>query len=305
MRLITRRTPNKPNPSNTTTMNSQTSNASNTVPSNNTRNTIPSMTPRARFLANRSSESTLKTASTLAGFTMEGTSILSVVTAVAVALMVVPGASANLLVDPGFETNPLTTASNVLNNFALFEGQWGDENATITAAVGSIIPPQGAKMLREVSSGGTATQTFQATDVTSYLALIDSGDATINLSALFNVDSIVSAAGAGLSVQFFTGANYGTLTSSLSGGLVLDTDADTWQSISASGAIPVGTRWLVSQVLYNNASLAGNPGFVDAAELTVVPEPTSLACLVWGAAILGMRRARSAKSKLTMTHYSA
>ncbi len=276
-------------------MNSQTSNASNNVPSNNTRNTIPPMAPRARFLANRSLESTHKIASTLPGFTMAGIRLLTAVLAVAVTFIGVPRASANLLNDPGFETNPLTTASNVLNTFALYEGQWGHENATITSAVGSIIPPQGVKMLREVSDGLTTTQTFQATDVSLYLTLIDSGDATINLSALFNVDSNVSAAGAGagLSVSFFTGDTYSTLTSFLSGGLVLDNDANTWESISASGPIPAGTRWLVSQVLYNNASLAGNPGYVDAAELTVTPEPSTALLMIASGAMLLLRRRRT------------
>ncbi len=101
-------------------------------------------------------------------------------------------ARANLLVDPGFEANPLTTASNVLNNFPTYQGQWGVESATITGVDGGVTPAQGTQMLRMTDDGLVATQAFQVTDVTVYAGLIDSGGATANLSALFNADKNAS-----------------------------------------------------------------------------------------------------------------
>jgi hypothetical protein len=203
---------------------------------------------------------------------------------------------ANLLVDPGFEVNPLDTASNVLNNFATYQGIWGVEVATITGVDNGVTPFQGIQMLRMVDDGLVATQGFQVTDVTSYAGLIDSGGATVNLSALFNVDKAVPGAISAVYMQFFSGPNYSLqIGTPLSGGLSLDTFDTTWETASLSGAVPVGTRWLLSQVMYNNASLLGvdgvlHPGYVDAADLTVTPEPATLALLGFAATLLWTRR---------------
>jgi hypothetical protein len=203
-----------------------------------------------------------------------------------------PLASANLLVDPGFESNPLTTDLNVLGNFVTYQGQWGPEAATITGVDGPITPAQGSKMLRMVNTG-SYTQAFQVTDVTSSAALIDSGGATVNLSALFNVDKALTAALGGVSVSFFTASNYGSLTSFITGSLTLDNSDSSWETISVSGAIPVGTRWLLSQAFYQDATLLGidgvyHPGYVDAADMTVLPEPATIGLLVLGT--LAMRK---------------
>ncbi len=204
-----------------------------------------------------------------------------------------PSARANLLVDPGFEANPLTTASNSLNFFATYQGVWGVEAATITGIDGGVTPAQGVKMLNMTDDGQTTTQGFQATDVTSYAALIDSGGATVNLSALFTTDANPSAALAGVYVQFFTASNYGSLTTYIGNTLTLDVSPLTWETISTSGTVPPGTRWLMSQVAYNNASLAGNSGYVDAADLTITPEPATLGLLALGGLAMLKRKRKS------------
>src|ERR1035437_9820219 len=121
-----------------------------------------------------------------------------------------PSAMANLLVDPGFEANPLDTASNVLNNFVTYQGIWGAEAATITGVDGAVTPVEASTMLRMVDDGQTTTQTFQVTEVTSDAGLIDSGNANISLYAFYNAD--LPAALGGVYVSFFTGNTYGTLT---------------------------------------------------------------------------------------------
>ena len=209
-------------------------------------------------------------------------------------------AKANLLVDPGFEVNPLDTATNVLNNFPVYQGIWGQENGTITGVDGGVTPAQGFKMLR-MDNTGSYTQTFQVTDVTSYAATIDAGGATINMSALFDVDKNLLAALGGVGVSFFTANNYGSLTSFITGSLTLDNSANTWEPITVSGAIPVGTRWLVSQVFYQDATLLGidgnyGGGYVDAADLTITPEPATM-CLL-GLGTLGLLRRRKCEQNI-------
>jgi hypothetical protein len=204
------------------------------------------------------------------------------------AALISVSAHANLLVDPGFESNPLTTATNVLNFFATYQGQWGQELSTIVTAENGITPYQLVNMLH-MDYTGSYTQTFQVTDVTSYAGLIDSGNAAVNLTAWFNIDKAVPAALGALGVSFFTGNSYGTLTTGFTNSLILDTSSNTWQSISAINSIPAGTRWLVSQVAYQDSTLLGidgawHPGYVDAADLTItqVPEPATLSILALG-----------------------
>ena len=57
---------------------------------------------------------------------------------------------ANLLTDPGFESNPVTSDSNVLNSvpFTPFAGQLGQENSTIVPVDGAITPFQGKCQLK-------------------------------------------------------------------------------------------------------------------------------------------------------------
>ena len=204
-------------------------------------------------------------------------------------------AKANLLVDPGFEFNPLDTLGNVLGNFPLYQGIWGQENSTITGVDGGVTPFQGIKMLR-MDNTGSYTQTGQVTDVTSYAALIDRGGATVNMSAMFNVDKNLAAALGGIGVSFFSASNYGSLISSTPNStLTLDNSNNTWEQIPLSSVIPVGTRWLLSQVFYQDATLLGidgnyGGGYVDAADLTIVPEPTTMVMLALGG--LALRRTR-------------
>ena len=208
-----------------------------------------------------------------------------------------PAARANILVDPGFEVNPLDTAFNVLTNFPTYQGVWGVEVATVVGAENGVTPAQGVKMLRMADDGNVTTQGFQTTDVTSYGAAISTGSATVNLSAQFNVDKGVPAAVAGIFVQFFSAASYGSqIGIPISSSLTLDSNPNTWETVWVSGTIPIGTTWLMSQVYYSDASLLGidglsHPGYVDAADATIVPEPASVGLLVLaGMAVRARRR---------------
>jgi hypothetical protein len=219
--------------------------------------------------------------------------LISISLFVCVAFLISPAAKANLLVDPGFEVNPLTTDVAVINSpNPMLPGVWGQENSTIVVTEFTVNPPQGVKMLR-MDWTGSYTQTFQATDVSSYAAIIDAGGATVNINALFNANPKIPAALGGIAVSFFTASNYGSLTSFITNSLTLDNAPGTWQPISVSGAIPVGTRWLLSQVFFQDATLQGAPpdptfygGYVDAADLTVTPEPATMGLLGLGGLLL-------------------
>jgi len=204
-------------------------------------------------------------------------------------------AQANLIIDPGFESNPLNGFTTVLSNFVADQGQWGAELATISLATGGVSPPEGTHMLSMTGSPATY-QTAQVTDVSSYAALISSGNAFVNLSAQFNTPSGVSGARAGVIVTFLSGTNYNTnQISTISTGINLDGDFNTWDPASVSGAIPINTTWIVSQVIYNGASLGASPGFVDAADLTIepVPEPGTALFGIACVGIAAFRRRRN------------
>lgn len=217
--------------------------------------------------------------------------VIVVVTGLIQAFFSPPSVQANLLVDPGFEVNALTSYTNVLNNFTGYQGVWGVESATVSGVDGGVTPAQGSRMLRMTDDGLVATQAFQATNVTSYAALIDSGGATVNLSALLNAGANVPAGVGAVTVRFFSAANWASsLGAPVSGGLTLDNLPGTWQTASVSTAIPVNTRWLITEVAFTNSTMAGNPGYVDAADLTVTPEPASIAMLCLSGLLFVRRR---------------
>ncbi len=175
-----------------------------------------------------------------------------------------------LLVDPSFENNPLIGWYDVLNNFEKYQGIWGVEKAYIVGATGQVIPPDGEKMLQMWPVGGVVTQAFQVTDVTAYSALIDSGSAVSLLSGLCNTHNVPQARTvvhnayfSGPGVEFHIGDFWSLLD--------LDADVTTWETNLAQSSVPVGTRWVVSELAYDNELLQGHPGYFDAASLRIVP----------------------------------
>jgi len=211
--------------------------------------------------------------------------------AIAAGLVLTGAANGNILNNPGFEVATTTTAANVLGNFTGFQGIWAPEMGSITTATLGVTPAAGARMLGMTNAGGAASQTFQSVDVTAYAALINSGTATMNASALYNTNGGYTGAQGSIVVQFFTTSNYGSLIGNSGfGTLALDANPLTWETASISSAIPVGTTWMVFQVFYGNASIGNNTGFVDNAFLEIVPTPGALALLGLGGLVGGRRR---------------
>ena len=136
-------------------------------------------------------------------------------------------------------------------------------------------------MLAEYSPAGGYTQTIQVTDVSADPAL-----SSYTLSAYFNANQNLSAAHAYVNVTFYD-ATYSLLGGPPSAGLILDGSPATWQQISLTATEPLSTKYIVSQVLYDESTLVGAtgatyPGYVDSASLTRVPEPGTIVLLLGG-----------------------
>jgi hypothetical protein len=203
----------------------------------------------------------------------------------------------NLITNPGFETNSLTSIFNVLGS-PYSTGIWGDEASTITGTVGAVVPSGGTQMLSMTTDGNADTQTLQSVDVTAFSSDINAGLLTASFNAKFNVDKDVTGGLAGIYLQFFNSAHTYVGATNINSLLVLDSNPATWQQISLTNIpVPVGTSYLLPQVLYNNASMTDangidHAGYVDDSVLTLntVPEPASLGLCTFTA--LGMIRVR-------------
>jgi hypothetical protein len=200
---------------------------------------------------------------------------------------------ANLLANAGFETTAFTASSNVLGNFVGNQGTWGILAGGITPATAGVTPCAGTQMLCMVGAGQLSTITVQAVDVSSFTALIASGNAQLNASALLNTNGGYTGANARLRARFFSGPMQSTFVGSTSlANLILDANPSTWEQASVSAMIPVNTTWIVYEVNFNGPSLAGNTGFVDEASMTITAVPAPGAIVLVGLAGLSRRRSR-------------
>lgn len=190
----------------------------------------------------------------------------------------------NLLVDPSFE-NPVLTPHTQINGSPYLTGVWGTENGgNVPGAVNGVSPASGLRMHRQNLTGGAATQTWQRVNVSAYSAAINSGNATVNASALFNASSGLPAPTGSVGVAFYNGANV-LIPPATIAGTTFDAIAATWQNLSLSViSIPVNTQFIRLELAYSTASMATGPfsslpTFIDDAvlKLDIVPEPSSLA----------------------------
>jgi hypothetical protein len=192
-----------------------------------------------------------------------------------------PSAMANLLVDPEFDgIPPLNTLATVFGP-PFITGQWGAENGAIVGVDDGVTPLTAKTMLAEYSPAGGYTQTVQVTDVSA-----DPAGSTYTLSAYF--DANLPTAQAYVNLSFYDSSNtyLGDTSSPVQ---VLDSNPATWEQISLTLTEPLSTKYVVSQVLYLESTLAGSDGvlhagYVDSASLTRVPEPGTMVLLLGGLA---------------------
>jgi hypothetical protein len=209
-----------------------------------------------------------------------------------------PVVGANLLIDPEFDGIPplLPMASVFPPSVSATLGNWGAENGAIVGVDDGVTPLTAQTMLAEYSPAGGYTQTGQLTDVSS-----DPAGSTYLLSAYFNVNNHVPAASAFVNISFYD-ASYALVGSPPSAGLILDNNISTWEQISLTATAPLTTKYVFSQVLYDENTLPGvdglvHAGYVDSASLTVVPEPSAIILIGLGALgllVVNWRRIRTA-----------
>jgi len=182
---------------------------------------------------------------------------------------------ANLVIDPSFEDQtapfPLPSLAGVVS--PIFTGGfWGAEAATEVTAESAVTPMCDVQMLRMVAEGGVVTQAFQAVYVGEDSLCIDRGLATVTLSAYLNTTELGGAVPVegGATVFFYScDTCWGNVVPYLTDPINLDNSPSTWQVSTASGPIPPGTRWLLVQMGFTEASLLGRPGYVDCVDMVI------------------------------------
>ncbi len=223
----------------------------------------------------------------------------------AVAAFLLLGAAASshgaTLVNPGFENNAIQPFGFVLGTLSspMQAGVWGQENSTITGAVGLVNPVQ-TQMLSMQNSGGVTTQAGQAIPLTAAdIALVNSpGGANVTFGAFFN--SATAGPVGAVGVSFFQSALYSSIISPpiYAASAPVDNAPGSWlNQIQVTAQIPVSATWMLVQVYYSNATLLNaavgpQAGYVDEAYLriTAVPEPATWALMGLGALAVGWRQ---------------
>jgi hypothetical protein len=193
-----------------------------------------------------------------------------------------PVAGANLLVDPEFNgTPPLLPMGSVFPpSGSSTYGNWGAENGAIVTAQDSVTPLTATTMLAESTGSPNYSQTAQVTDVSAF-----SPGSTYTLSAYFNAN--VPAALAFVNMSFYD-ATYTYLSDLSSSPGLIDSNPATWEQKTLTLTAPLTTKYIISQVMYDENSITTtdglvHAGYVDSASLTVVPEPGTIALLGMGA----------------------
>lgn len=201
----------------------------------------------------------------------------------------------NLLTDPGFESNALINYLNVLTP-PYTTNAWGVENSVIVGAENGITPAGGTKMLGMNNAGAVVTQAWQLIDVSLYSTDIDANDVTADFTSLFNVPTSVAAALSAVDLEFYNSSHV-AIGTNYSASKTLDALTATWEPLSLTNiAVPANTRFVLSQVMYNNVSIGTNRGYVDNTLLTLtVPEPSSIMLIAVGFFLLATRQFQSRK----------
>ena len=193
-------------------------------------------------------------------------------------LAVGANAQSNLLVAGDFESiNSLTTY------WPATTGVWGTESSVLSGA-GNGVTPFGSQMLQlNHAGGGTQSQTAQIVE-----GPFPAGS-VVTLTAKFN--TWLTGQNVHLDIQTnaglaLTGSRYSSPT------LALDSDASTWQTVTATTTLTSNVNYISAEILLSqnsNGALYGQPrAYVDEVVLTVVsPLPTQTLTILGGSGNVG------------------
>jgi hypothetical protein len=206
-------------------------------------------------------------------------------------------AAALLIVNPGFEAD-IAPVAGATGWTVTTTGGYGYFTTTETvggipgrSVIDPLVAAEGSNWLTgnrlatgQASSGNAGTQNiFQLVNISSDAALIDGGDAAVNLFWQY-ADNDPADTGS-VTISFFsdvagtTSIGTALTTGALARTLLDGTSPAPWAAASLSGSVPIGARSLSIQLTtVRTSGSAGNIHFDDFSG-TIIPEP--------GAALLG------------------
>lgn len=147
-------------------------------------------------------------------------------------------------------------------------GLWGAENAGLTGATGGVTP-FGSQMLQvNHAGGGSVSQVHQMVEGPFITGT------EVTFEAELNVSSSHTGVSAFISISRRECKACPDLDRISSTELVLDSDANTWQTFSVTHILSSEYNFVSAEILFrHNAALAASPGFADNAVLTAVAPP--------------------------------
>jgi len=191
------------------------------------------------------------------------------------------GGPNELLVNGGFEANE-ALGGGMPTAF----GDWRNEQAQMVTAENGVTPFAGTRMLEFTGTaiaGGSTDDTsavVQHVPMDSYSAAIAQGGVAVSVGARFNR---IAATDSQFLIELVayngTASSPGTVLNALSQSLLTDDDPATWEALTCSISLPVGTTMLAVYVsarenLNNNPSSPEFDGnYADAVTLTVTVGP--------------------------------
>ncbi len=209
---------------------------------------------------------------------------LSAVVLAAAAVFTTSNVFANLLTDPGFE--PPATLGGWLPPIA---DQWLAENAALSGVNSGVDPRNGIQMLQINPTSLIASQVAQQIEGPFTAGTVFTFEAWFNAPVGGTLGG-VSFSGRDALSGAIVGGTFAT------GSITIDADPATWELISISGSLLADSAVIEAQVYYRNDTIVNTLGFVDDADLRIVPLPPALILLISGfTALLAMGRVSASR----------
>jgi len=183
----------------------------------------------------------------------------------------------NLLTDSGFNT----PSQALVGWGTTLTDRWSVENASIVGTTGTVSPNDPDGMLQLNKIGDTVTQSLQYVDISGF-----SNVSSATVSGWFNSEETGAKIRLSAVAKTATGLTAPPLDS-IGTTLVLDSDPNTWEFVTTTLIIPVGTIIMESQFSFFNSTITSR-GFVDTTSLTLTLVPLPVPLLLFTSGLLGL-----------------